>query len=102
MTVVGPVIEIVDVEHVPRSSEQWVMVEAGRVRVDTGAVMMDGEQVPPPPTGEQELIVIVEAGDIAQVSPAETFLVMVLASHLPQVEDPPETPPTSLELGLPP
>lgn len=95
MIEVGPVIEIVAGVHVPWPSEQEVTVDAGRVKVD-------GEQVPTPPTGEHELIVIVEAARVAQVWPAERVVVMVVASQLPQVEDPPETPPTSLALVLPP
>jgi hypothetical protein len=63
---------------------------------------VDGEQVPTPPTGEHELIVMVEVGGFAQVSPAEMVLVTVVASQLPQVDDPPETPPTSLVLVPPP
>jgi hypothetical protein len=51
------------------------------VRVDAGAVMMDGEEVPAPPTGERELIVTVGAGNVAQVSPL-IVSVMVLASKL--------------------
>jgi hypothetical protein len=47
------------------------------VRVDAGAVMTDGEQVPTPPTGEHELIVTVDAGNVAQVPP-----LIVLASKL--------------------
>ena len=49
--------------------------------VDAGAVMTDGEQVPTPPTGEHELIVTVEADNVAQVSPL-IVSVMVLASKL--------------------
>jgi hypothetical protein len=63
---------------------------------------VDGEQVPTPPTGEHELIVMVEADGFVQVSTAEMVLVTVVASQTPQVEDPPETPPTSLVLVLPP
>jgi hypothetical protein len=48
------------------------------VRVDAGAVT-DGEQVATPPTGEHELIVTVEAGNVAQVS-LLIVSVMVLAS----------------------
>jgi hypothetical protein len=48
--------------------------------VEGGRVIVDGEQVSTPATGEQELIVIVEAGDAAQVSPPDTVFVMVLAS----------------------
>lgn len=92
---VGPVIESVDGVQVPGPSEQRVTVKAGRVSVD-------GEQVPTPPTGEHERIVIVDAGDAAQVSPLDTVFVTVAASQLPHVEDPPETPPTSLVLVLPP
>lgn len=47
------------------------------MRVDAGAVMTDGEQVPTPPTGEHELIVTVDAGNVAQVPP-----LIVLASKL--------------------
>jgi hypothetical protein len=53
------------------------------VRVDARAVMMDGEQVSTPPTGEHELIVTVEAGNVAQVSPL-IVSVTVLASKLPE------------------
>jgi hypothetical protein len=74
----GPAIEIVVGVHVPGVSGHWVIVD---VRVDAAAVMTDGEQAPSPPTGEHELIVTVEAGNVAQVSPL-IVSVMVLASKL--------------------
>lgn len=70
--------------------------------VEGGRVIVDGEQVSTPATGEQELIVIVEAGDAAQVSPPDMVSVTVVVSQLPNVEDPPETAPTSLVLVPPP
>ena len=69
-----------------------VLAQEVITEVGPGISDMDGEQVPTPPPLVHELIVTV----------FDTVIVLPVASQLPQVEDPPETPPTSLLVLEPP